>query len=565
MVNSMLSPITRPPALDDDKAPSNTTSIMNDLTGLPQEEPVQSNGKSYKFKLTVFMLCTISVVVAMDSVIVAASLPAMTVALKGTSVEAFWVGTSYLLAQTITVPIYGKISDIFGRKWVMVFAEALFLFGSILCATAKNMNWLVAARVVQGLGGGGCLTLTTVIISDITTLRERPKYLAMGAFAWALGTNIGVPIGGAIGEYTTWHWVFWINAPVCCLAMAGIIYSLHLQQEISSLRSKMTRIDYLGMALFIAGTTFLLYGITTGGTTNPWKSATVLAPLIIGSVGLGVFVVVEWKVSKEPMVPIRIFNKRSANTGYFGAFIHGLVLWAFAYYMIIFFLGARQHALFLSSAETLPGGAPVALSAVFCGIWVAKTLRFQKMTWIAWILLTAGTGLNALMRPHSNGGILFALRIIPAIGGGFLFQLPVFAVQSTTSDEDLGIATSTVTFFRSVGQAFGVAIGGTVFQNQFDRYLRSAVADGTVTRDFIVTGAQADGAYAVIKTFPEAVQIAYQFIYADALRVVWYVTTGIAGAGLLASLWVQNESMDRGNNSKQSFRVEKKERNKMEV
>jgi hypothetical protein len=186
------------------------------------------------------------------------------------------------------------------------------------------------------------------------------------------------------------------------------------------------------------------------------------------------------------------------------------------------------------------------------------------MTWIAWILTTGGTGLNALMKPYSDGGILYALRIIPAIGGGFLFQLPVFAVQSTTIDDDLGIATSTVTFFRSVGQAFGVAIGGTVFQNQFEQFVHEAVADGKVPQEFIVTGAQAAGAYGAIKTFPEAVQIAYRFIYSDSLRVVWYVMTGIAGAGLLASLWVKNESMDRGNNSKQRFVVEKKKTNNKE-
>ena len=177
------------------------------------------------------------------------------------------------------------------------------------------------------------------------------------------------------------------------------------------------------------------------------------------------------------------------------------------------------------------------------------------------MLIVSGTGLNALMKPDSNAGVLYGLRIIPAIGGGFLFQLPVFAVQSTTIDDDLGIATSTVTFSRSVGQAFGVAIGGTVFQNQFDRYLNQAVAAGTVPHELIVTGAQAAGAYHAIGKFPVVVQTAYRYIYADSLRVVWYVTTGIAGLGLIASVLVRNESMDRGNNAKQAFKDEKKERN----
>jgi hypothetical protein len=187
------------------------------------------------------------------------------------------------------------------------------------------------------------------------------------------------------------------------------------------------------------------------------------------------------------------------------------------------------------------------------------------MTWLAWILLTAGTGLNALMKPDSNAGIVYALRVIPAIGGGFLFQLPVFAVQSTTINDDLGIATAGITFFRSVGQAFGVAIGGTVFQNEFDRYIDRAIADGTIPKEFLVTGAQAAGAYKMIGTFPEYVISVYRYVYADSLRTVWYVTTGIAAAGFLVSFLVKNESMDRGQQSKQAFNNKRKDKKADEV
>jgi predicted MFS family arabinose efflux permease len=148
--------------------------------------------------------------------------------------------------------------------------------------------------------------------------------------------DVQVPVGGAIGEFTSWRWVFWINLPICVIGGSGLIYALHLHHEISSLRSKMARIDYLGMFIFVASTTLFLYGLTTGGTSDPWKSANVVAPLIIGFAGLGVFVVIEGKVSKQPMVPLRIFSNRTANAGFFSAFIHGLVLWSATYYLIIF-------------------------------------------------------------------------------------------------------------------------------------------------------------------------------------------------------------------------------------
>jgi hypothetical protein len=181
------------------------------------------------------------------------------------------------------------------------------------------------------------------------------------------------------------------------------------------------------------------------------------------------------------------------------------------------------------------------------------------MTWLAWILLTAGIGLNALMKPDSNGGVLGGLRVIPAIGGRFLFQLPIYAVQSTTTNDHLGIATATITFFRSVGQAFGVAIGGTVFQNKLDRYINQALRWGD-KEGVYHHGSTTAGAYKDIETFPEHVVTAYRYIYADSLRTVWYVTTGIAATGLVVSSLVRNESMDRGGQSKQVFNNERQEK-----
>ena len=191
---------------------------------------------------------------------------------------------------------------------------------------------------------------------------------------------------------------------------------------------------------------------------------------------------------------------------------------------------------------------------MFCGVLVAITLRFQKLTWSAWVILVGGTALNILMKPNSNAGILFGTRVIPAIGGGFLFQLPLFAVQASTIEEDIGIATATITLMRSIGQAFGVAIGGTIFQNQFDFYVHRAIKAGSIPQAMLVLGSQAAGAYDAIKLMPETVQVAYQYVYSDSLRVLWYVMTAIGGLGLIASLFSKNLSMNRSSKAKQSFK-----------
>lgn len=292
--------------------------------------------KSLKFKLTVLFLAVVTLIASMDAVIVGSCLVAIAEDLQSSSVESFWVGTSFLLAQTVTIPPYGTTSEIFGRKGPILIATAIFTFGSILCATAQNISWLIGARVVQGIGAGGMIQLVQVILSDISTMSERGLYMAIAALAWSLGTNMGIPMGGAIGSRTTWRWIFYINIPTCVLCIAGLVYSLQLQQDTSSFMKKLGMLDWTGLGVFTCASTLFLVGLTSGGALHPWDSAAVLVPLILGAVLFMVFIVTQWRVSSNPMMPLRIFNDRSAITGFATSFLHGLVFWCVTYYMIIF-------------------------------------------------------------------------------------------------------------------------------------------------------------------------------------------------------------------------------------
>lgn len=309
---------------------------MDKLPSLPQEGEEKPQPKSLKFKLTVFFLALVTVVGAMDAVIVGSALAAIAHDLQSSSVESFWVGTSFLLAQTVTIPVYGTTSDIFGRKWPILIALFIFLLGSILCATAQTITALIGARVVQGIGAGGMIQLVQVILSDISTMSERGLYMAIAAFAWSLGTNIGIPIGGAIGARTSWRWIFYINIPVCVLCIIGLLYSMRLQQDTSSFVKKLGLVDWLGLSVLTCASTLFLVGLTSGGVSNPWSSAPVLAPLIIGALLFLLFICLQWRVSSRPMMPLRIFHDRSAVTGFVTSFLHGLVFWCVTYYMIIF-------------------------------------------------------------------------------------------------------------------------------------------------------------------------------------------------------------------------------------
>ncbi|TVY31639.1 Efflux pump [Lachnellula occidentalis] len=507
---------------------------MNVENDLPDEE--EKRPKSLRFKLTVFFLCTVTVVGSMDAVIVGACLAAIAEDLKSSSVESFWVGTSFLLAQTVAIPIYGTTSEIFGRKWLIIIAVSIFTFGSILCATAKTIDWLVGARVVQGLGAGGMIQLVQVILSDISTMSERGLYMAFAALAWSLGTNIGIPIGGAIGAYTSWRWIFWINIPICAISLVGLIICLNLQQDSSSFMKKLAQVDWLGLSFFTCASTLLLVGLTSGGVSHPWDSAEILAPLILGFLLFPAFIYIEWRVAVRPMMPLRIFKSRSAVTGFTTSFLQGLIVWCLTYYFIVFFLGAMQHGLLHSSAETMTTIAYSAPAGLVASIIVKRTRRFKYLILIGWALLVAGLGSNVTMHPDSSKAILYAPRCLASIGAGILFPMPLFAVQARQRGEDVGIATIIQVFARSLGTAFGVGLGGVIFQNEWAKLVAKEVLEKKIPEDLLIPSNLAEIAYEVIREFPEPVQETYRWLYADTLKTVWWVMIGLSIVGFLISL-----------------------------
>ncbi|KAM7206557.1 efflux pump [Naviculisporaceae sp. PSN 640] len=505
----------------------------HNLNGRRKEDPTPTPPKSLRFKLTVLFLCLVAMIGAMDAVIVAACLQAIAADLHFTSVESFWVGTSFLLSQTVAIPIYGTTSEIFGRKPLILAAVSIFTMGSILCATALNVVWLIGGRVVQGIGAGGMIPLVQVILSDISTMSERGTYIALAALAWSLGVGIGIPIGGAIGAYTSWRWVFWINLPVCIPSLVGLYVCLNLQQDRSSLMKKLAMVDWLGLSLFTAASTLFLVGLTSGGVSHPWDSVQVVTPLVLGFLLYPVYIYIEWKVSVRPMMPLRIFNDRSAVTGFTTSFLQGLIVWCYTFYFILFFLGAMQHDPFHSALESMSMLAYAAPASIVASIIVKKTQRFKYLIAIGWALLVAGLASNVTMQPDSSKAVLYAPRCLGSIGAGILFPTPLFAVQARQRGEDVGIATSVQVFARSLGAAFGVGLGGVIFQNEWTRNVAEKILEGQIPEEFEIPASLSEVAFEIVKDFPQPVQEAYRWVFADSMRTIWWVMMGLAIVGLL--------------------------------
>ncbi|KAN0092489.1 MFS general substrate transporter [Hyaloscypha variabilis] len=538
------------------------TSVV--LTTSLSEEHISTNhepqvpGKSLSFILAFTSLMATNFISIMDTVIVATALPAIAHGLNARSNEAYWAGSGFLFAQAVSQPLYGTLSTVFGRKDCLLFAMAIFTVASIFCATAQSMSWLITARVFQGLGSGGINAVGSIIVTDMVSLRERGKYIGILSVASALGLISGILIGAVVAGLSTWRLIFYINLPLCVPSIAGIYFFMNLKSELQSVRERLRQVDWTGMLILTASLISLLYGVTSGGVLQPWDSAVVIFTIVIGTCGITCFLLYEAYFAKEPMIPLRIFSSRTAGAAYISSFILGFVLWAMQYYLILYFLVAQSRSLLASGISILPGTVFVPLTAIAGGLIITKLQRFRSVNSIAWVFMTVGFSLMTQLRVESSKARQYGFQVIYAIGGGVLFPGRTCAVQASQMDVDVPMATAMVSFLTSLGESFGVGIGGVVFQNEWNRHVERATLSQIIAPEFVLSYKQAEQAASLIKFFPTHIQNVYRVIMADVIDVLFIVLAVFSGAAFLASLVSRNLSMDRETKSNQQFQEKKR-------
>ena len=286
----------------------------------------------WRFYLAFVSLCVITLMVALDATSLSVAIPKITAALHGDAIEGFWSGTSYLLTSTVFQPVLGSFSDIFGRKPIIMLSLALFGVGAILAAvTHGSMTLMLVGRSVQGIGGGGVLVLTEIVVTDLVPLRFRGNYYSMIGAMWAIGSVTGPIIGGVFSEEVSWRWIFWINLPFLGIGVPLVLAFLILNFRSTSLAQQLRRIDWIGMVLFIGSTIGFLIPITWAGVMYPWSSWRTLVPLLVSAAGLIAFIVWEDRFAPDPLIRTSVIKNRSAAVTYFCAFIQGLILWCSLY------------------------------------------------------------------------------------------------------------------------------------------------------------------------------------------------------------------------------------------
>lgn len=395
---------------------------------------------------------------ALDQTIVATALPTVVADLGGAGHQS-WVVTSYLLASTIVTAVVGKLGDLFGRKAVFQVSVLFFLGGSVLCGLAGSMTALVASRALQGIGGGAIMVTAMAVIGEVIPLRDRGRYQGALGAVFGVTTVIGPLLGGFFTDHLTWRWAFWINVPVALVVLAvGAVAIPALA------KSGRAVIDYAGILLIGVAASGLTLATSWGGSTYPWSSAVIIALFAGSAVALGIFVWVESRAA-EPILPIRLFASPVFTVCCILGFIVGFAMLGALTFLPTFMQFVDGVSATTSGLRTLPMVAGMLITSIGSGQIVGRTGRYRVFPIagtatmaVAFLLLS---GMDAATPTWQQSLYLFVL----GAGIGLCMQVLILVVQNTSSFADLGVATSGVTFFRTIGSSFGAAIFGSLFAN----------------------------------------------------------------------------------------------------
>ncbi|KAL6701557.1 major facilitator superfamily domain-containing protein [Trichoderma pleuroticola] len=449
---------------------------------------------SWRLWCVFIVLCLLSFISAIDATIVTTSLPTITRDIGGGQ-EYVWVVNSFLFTSTVPQPLFGQISDIFGRRNPMIVAIALFAIGSGLAGGAQNPGMLIAARTIQGLGSGGLYVLSDIIVCDMVPPRHRGPYLSAILSTAAIGTTIGPIIGGALA-LKNWRWIFWLNLPAAAIGLLAIVLILNVKYTRSpSWRHALSRVDFLGNIIFVPSMVSIFFGLIMGGTRGyPWRSWKIIVPLILGILG--------WIT----------FHVHQASPGVKGAtpLMSGVYFLAFALAIMPF------------------GG--------MAGAFMSKTGFYIPLHWLGFALSAIGVGLFSTLDESSSRAAWIGYQVLASGGTGIIFTATLPSTLAALSESDVAVATGTYSFVRSFGLVWGATMASIAFNGQINAHATSI--SNQEIRNLLIDG----GAYAYaavqsggIAELPDPTRSQVIAVYVKALRVVWWIVTAISGLGFFVT------------------------------
>ncbi|KUJ23010.1 MFS multidrug transporter-like protein [Mollisia scopiformis] len=453
-----------------------------------------------------------------------------------------WAGTSSLIANTVFQVLYGRLSDIVGRKVVFLSAVGLLALGDLLCSFAKTGPQLYAFRGIAGVGTGGITALAMMIVSDVVTLENRGKYQGILGSCVGMGNAIGPFLAAAFIQTATWRALFWFICPMAVLSGIMVLFTLPPSKVHGDLKTKVRAIDYYGILFSSSAILLLLIPVSGGGTYFDWNSPMVISMLILGGICMVLFVVVEWKFAVMPMMPLPLFKNPAISAIMIQNLLFGVVYYSHLYYLPIYYQNVRGFTPLLSAALIIPFVAGQSTFSILSGQYVSRNKRYGEVIWTGYALWTLGAGLVLLFNRTTPRWKMVVILIVEGAGVGNVFQPTLVAAQAHSLKRDRAVVISVRNFLRSMGGALGLAISSAIFSNSLKKSLKSATA---VPED-VKTGILA--AILRVPDLSELSSVQKEEVlesYMDASRSVFYIWAPFIGVCLILCFLIKDKGLTR--------------------
>ncbi|KAJ4122719.1 hypothetical protein NW768_010159 [Fusarium equiseti] len=437
--------------------------------------------------LAYLCLCFCYLISYLDMNSVATSLPTISSALDaGPTVT--WVGTSYLLGQLSFQPLYGRISDITGRKPVLLFSMGCIVVGGVLCGFARTPVWLYVCRTISGIGGGGISSSVAIIVSDLVSLRSRGKYQGFISLAIGIGAAAGPFVAAGLIQMGTdgWRWAFWVPAIMGGICFVLLVLFLPLKPVSGSFKEKVRKIDWWGVMASIAGIVLTVMSINSGGSMWAWQNAKTISLLTIGIIMILVFIIIEAFFARIPIIPLRLFKQRSPSVLILTGFFHDFAWQSTQYFIPLYYQTVRGFSPLKSATLIVPFLLAQGIAGAASGPLMAKYMPILRAGFSIW---TLGSGLKLLFNQNTHIAVYIAVLAVEGAGIGWVHQPGLVALQANSANEDRAVATGTRNVFRSLGGVVGIAVSTAVYyavlQNALQsndtipEWLRESVLNGT--------------------------------------------------------------------------------------
>ncbi|KAK8108973.1 hypothetical protein PG984_014774 [Apiospora sp. TS-2023a] len=518
--------------------------------GLAQQSKSEtaSAGRGWRFWAIMTSMAVASLLAGLDATAVSTAMPSMIHDL-GTSQGYPWIANAYLVTTTAFTPLFGQTADIFGRRALTIFAIIVFAVGSAIAGPAPTLGVLVLGRAVQGVGCGGLNALVEMVVCDLVPLRERGKFMGFIFAIYAISTTVGPLVGGAFATYATWRWIFYLNLPLSGLTLAMVLGSLGALPSGSSLSARsLRRVDWAGNCLLVAAVTSILLALTWGGSEQPWSSWRTILPLVLGLVGLVLFLVLETKVS-EPTTPLRLFANRTSLAGFWCAFIHNMLVYWLLFVLPVYFQAVLGTSAFQSGVDILPTAAVCMPFTIISGGVMTKLGRYRPLLMVGFAFFPIAIGLFTRLDEGTSTGYWAGIQIIGALAIGIVTPVTLPTILTPLPESDVAVGTATWAFMRGFGTIWGAAIPLAVFNSKANSLVDARLANHDRARALLANGGAytlaAGGSLYSTLGLDEDVDLAgtVKSIYVDSLRLCWQVGLACALLGLLITFLVKEIPM----------------------